>query len=199
MAFQKIIDVDSVKLLIQKWLVAVINTTPAPATQIPVIYDWQSGTKPGKPYVAYTLTGSEKRTVIDDVDVSATPALTGQRFYHLEINGVADDETAGEMIEAVRMSLEQPQFYGIIELGSASLSPPPSLAFNCSISAVSEPVDLTSLLDTKYERRTMLELELIVSYSALLDDGTPSQGGVETVQVSGDGGTIEMDVDAVKP
>jgi hypothetical protein len=206
--YQIIVDVDAVKRVLELWLKAVLSPDPAPAKQIPVYFDWQSGTKSGtKPFATYRITGPDKPTVTEDVRFEGgLPFLEGNRVFHCEVTCYSDGEEAGEMVSAIVESLEQPQYYSIIELGSASLATPPAAnpAFQCSVATVREPLDLSELLETKWERRVMLEFDLIVSAVAAIVDGTPAGGGIHTVDVVGKaidplGNELPMEDNAVGP
>lgn len=210
MPFQPIVDVDSVKRLLEAWLKAVLSPDPPPAKQMPIYFEWQSGTKsPIKPFATYHITGPHKPTVTEDVIFeSGLPFLEGNRVFRVEVQCYSDGddspEAAGEMADALVASFEQPQFYSIIELGSASLNPAPTVPFQCSIGTVLDPVDLTELMETKWERRTVLEFDLHVSAIAAIVDGTPASGGIahmDSVGTATDalGGHIPMEVKADKP
>jgi hypothetical protein len=202
MPFAKTVDVDSVKRVLKNFLDAVLNPAPAPAKQTPVIQLWESGPKPLKPYASFKLTAPEKPAITDDLIIEGGDQfVAGQRVFHAEVQFFSDGEEATEMAEAVRTAFEQPQFYDIIEHGSTGLQPPADLAFQCAVETVRDPIDLTGLLETKYERRVSLEFDLAVTSRGLIDDKTPNRDGIKIVDMEGiatdgAGGEIAMDVKA---
>lgn len=192
--FAKVADLDAIKLVINNWLQAVINPTYPASSQVDIRFGWQSDPKALKPFVRYMVTGPDKPHVTDDVVIEqdGNPYAEGPRTFQVMVHVFSDDETAAEMAAALLSSFEQPQFYDVFEAGGLGLNPPQDFA--CSVTTIQPVVDLSQLLDTKYERHSMIEFQLVVSVKASL----AAAGSIEHVNTDGTVDSIDVPIVADK-
>ncbi len=203
-----IVPTESVKDLIQAWAQQVVNdmvSGMSPAVVVTCIFDWQAETIPLKPWVGLRMTQGEMTAFTDQVNVdnAGTFWLEGSRRFHVQCECFSDaiNDFAEYMALALQTSFQQTQYYQpFFALGGQFLSPPQT--WSCSVTKVYPLTDLTAQInEVKYERRVVLEFDLLVDIKAPLSapSGTPGIGEIDEVQSSGTVSGIGVTIDVVEP
>lgn len=173
-------DVKALKLAILTFLKGVLIPANSPNVANDVIFEFEDGPKPDKPYATVKLTGPIKVGTTDEIRMGSQ--TFPQRTFKCEVKFLSNDESAANMANAVQCAFEQPQFRQ------------PLIDAGISIGNVLPVTDLSQWLDTFTERRCLLEFDVMVA--ALVDyDG----GLINEVDIDGTVGTLDVTISAVRP
>lgn len=144
------LNLSAVQKALYDWAVRITNGT--------VIFDYEDGTKPEKPFVTMNLIGPMKPSFTDSVRGKDTGDLdfeqSGQRAFTVSLN-VYDDKDAITWATKLQASLDNP-----VEIGILSEA-------DIGVGDVGDINDLTEILETKHERRAQFDFTIFVAVNIL--------------------------------
>jgi len=155
------IDVENIRKALYDW--AVRNST------FQVVWLYEPGPKPEKPFVSLNLIGPYKIGTNDNFGVPAGEVelkISGQRRFSVSVNVYGNDSTlqsASDLQTALGLPAEI-DFFNVANIG---------------IGEIRNVIDLTQLLDTKYEHRAQFDFDIYTASALLASCETIEQVPIE--------------------
>lgn len=134
-----------------------------------VVWLYESGPKMPKPFISLNLVGPYKVGTNDNLNVPADDTelkISGQRKFSVSVN-VYDNKGSLQTASDLQTSLELP---GEIETLNTA---------NIGIGEIRNVIDLTQLLDTKYEYRAQFDFDIFTASVLLAPTETIEQAPIE--------------------
>lgn len=155
------LDLVSIEKALYDWAVRNSNYT--------VVWLYESGPKPAKPFISLNLVGPHKIGTNDNLGVPEGETelkIRGQRKFSVSVNVYGDTSTRQDASD-LQTSLDLP---GEIETLNVA---------NIGIGEIRNVIDLTQLLDTKYEHRAQFDFDIFTGSSLLAPVETIEQAPTE--------------------
>lgn len=143
----------------------------------PVVWLYQNGPKPAKPFITLNITGPQRTAARDDFRVESggiDQVLEGQRKFNISVNAYAEDD--GDHIsiaDDLATSLQLPSVYELL------------YTKKIGIGEIRNVIDLSQLLDTKYERRAQFDFDIFVASNVIATTELIEQAIVENKILEG--------------
>jgi hypothetical protein len=162
-AYVPVFDTDAIRKVILDWVKLV-----GASSLTNVIFDFEAGDKPAKPYATVKIGPFTKVGSMDEiVDGDKLKCI---RKSEVSVKVFANDQVAMSLASALEVSLEQPQFRE------------PFTTAGISVLGTRPVMDVTTKLETKFERQALFEFTILFAGLAVF-----SGGQIETIDF---GGTI---------
>lgn len=155
------INVGNIQKALYDW--AVRNST------YQVVWLYESGPKPEKPFVSLNLVGPYKMGTNDNLGVPEGETelkIRGQRKFSVSVN-VYGNESTLQSASDFQTSLDLPEEIEILNVA------------NIGVGDIRNVIDLTQLLDTKYEHRAQFDFDIFTGSSLLAPVETIEQAPIE--------------------
>jgi hypothetical protein len=144
-------DITTIKQALYDWA--------TPQAGLPVIWLYQKGPKPTKPFITLNIIGPQRVAGRDDFRVESGgtgQVLEGQRKFNVSVNVYADDgDDPISVADDLATSLQLPTVYELLHTK------------NIGVGEIRNVIDLSQLLDTKYERRAQFDFDIFVASNVI--------------------------------
>lgn len=140
------LDFVALQKVVFDWATAVLV-----ADHPTIIHEYQAAPRPAKPFVTIKLAPIRKVGSIDEVVNGSTVKMIRQ--FTVAVKVFADDISAFSIASDLDAGLEQPQFINILNAGGLS------------VMEVRPIMDLSALMETKFDRVALLEFSVLTAAS----------------------------------